>query len=558
MIGSLYNKKTDDTVQSANRVTSRVFHWLAVLAALWFLASTIYGAWLNYSPVPLSDSWEGIVDFYLRSLTDPWAWWHQHYDHRIFFSKIFFWLDMRYFGGRNLLLIPLNIALMLAICWTLYRYALRILGTANPDVRMPLLACLSMTSLAWMQWQNITWEFQSQFYLVYLFPLLCFYAHGRSVEHGGSAGWALASLVLGFCSAFSMANGIFALPILVLLTAITTRSWRRTALVVVVAALAIGLFFFGYEETPGRKFGPSLLVNHPFKVIAYALAYLGNPFYWVFGNIQVAVAAGLGAVLLSLYLLVSPLRRSPFALGLLAYVLFIFCTAGATAFGRSLFNIELAASSRYTTPALSMWSALLILVVARWQLRFKAQTAVRVLFLLVAALLTGQQQRALYFHDPDPISLAPHAKAVLALGLQMGIDDPQAPARLFPFASADEMRRYFGNARQAGVSIFSAASAFPANSVGQPIAGLQATPCPVEQLDARQVDAAHQASQVQGKLGSTGGKHYRYVFFVDSEQKVTGVALLGRTVLDTYSLTAGRKLFDGYVFGEPRVQTYCR
>lgn len=557
MTSSLY-KKMDERMQTGELATSRLLCLLACLAGGFFVAATIYGAWLNYSPVPFSDSWEGIVSFYLRSLEDSAAWWHQHYDHRIFFSKILFWLDMRYFGGHSLLLIPLNVVLMLAIAWTFYRYAGRLIGAYGAEVRLLVLACLTMTSLSWMQRQNITWEFQSQFYLVYLFPLLSFFALARSTE-GRSKLWELASIVLGACAAFSMANGTFALPILALLTGILHHSWRRSVLVGLVALVCIWLFLHGYEETPGRKFGPGLLLDHPFKVAGYALAYLGNPFYWIFGRIEVAIAAGFGAVLLSLYLIASPaLRRSPFAMALLAYVLFIFCTAGVTAFGRSLFNIELAASSRYTTPALSMWSALLILVLARSQLAGGLVPAARMVFLLVMALLTGQQLRALYFDDPNPMFLTPHGKALMALGLQMGVDDPQIPTRIFPFASVDEMRGYFAAARQARVGIFNADSAFPANAIGQPVQGLGAVPCQIESQELRLVDPAHQASLVQGKLGSTDGRHFQQVFFVDEQQRVTGIALLGRSVLNTYSRAAGRKLFDGYVLGFPQAQVYCR
>jgi len=557
VISSLY-KKLDASVNTDNAVISRAYCLLAAFAALFFITATVYGAWLNYSPVPFSDSWEGIVAFYLRSLQDSSVWWHQHYDHRIFFSKILFWLDMRYFGGHSLLLIPLSLLLMLTIGWTFYRFAVHLLVSRGTEVRVLVLACLTMLSLSWIQRQNITWEFQSQFYLVYLLPLLSFFALARSTVNG-SMGWALASITLGVCAAFSMANGIFALPILAVLSGIVYRSWWRAALVGLVALLCIWLFFHGYQETPGRKYGPGLLLTHPFKVIGYALAYLGNPFYWIFGRIEVAIAAGAGAVLLSLYLLAcAPLRRSPFALALLAYVLFIFCTAGATAFGRSLFDIQLAASSRYTTPALSLWSALLLLSLARWQVRLSLEPAARLLFVLLVVLLSAQQLRALYFDDPDPMSLNPHSKALLALGLQMDINDPQIPARMFPFASPDEMRGYFAMAREAKVSIFSPDSMFPANTIGQSVEDIGAVPCEIASLSGRIVDAPKQASLVQGQLGSTDGKRFHQVFFVDEQQRVTGVALLGRSTLNSYSRSAGRKQFDGYVLGAAQAQAFCR
>lgn len=550
----------EEAIPTAERIFSPASAQLALaaFATLFFSLALLYGVWLNYSPIPLSDSWSGIVGFYLDALDDPWAWWRQHYDHRILVSKAFFWLDMHYFGGSNAPLITLNLLLMLAICATFQAYARQLFGVIERETHLLLLASLALLALSWMQRQNITWEFQNQFYWVYLLPLLAFFALARSVTSANQVAWQVTGLLLGVASAFSMANGIFALPLLALLNAGLFRSWRRASWPMVLALVCIGLFFLGYEHTPGREQGTLFLRQHPLSVLTYVLAYLGNPFYWIFGQIEAAVAAGLLFVALVLLLLRSvDLRRSPFALALLAYVFFIVCTAGVTAIGRAYYNLELAASSRYTTPALSAWSALLLLVLARGSQHFPLPARVRAAFLALFLLLSGQQLHAFYFDDPSLLFLTPHTKEFLAIGLKLGVHDSQAMLRLSPFSPPGEVPMIIDRARAARISIFAENSAEPTAKVGRPVAELNLVACSVEQMQLALVDPNMAASTVQGRLPDAAKQHWRYVYFVDARQRVNGVAVVGRVVFNSLSQERGRELFDGYVLGTPVQEVYC-
>lgn len=551
--------------EEANPTAERIFSpasvllALAAFATLFFILALLYGVWLNYSPVPLSDSWSGIVGFYLDALDDPWAWWRQHYDHRILVSKVFFWLDMHYLGGSNAPLIALNLLLMLGICATFQAYARQLFGVIGRETRLLLLASLALLALSWMQRQNITWEFQNQFYWVYLLPLLAFFALARSVTSANEAAWQVSGLLLGVASAFSMANGVFALPLLALLNARLFRSWRRALWPMTLALACIGLFFLGYDHTPGREQGTLFVRQHPLTVLTYTLAYLGNPFYWIFGRIEAAVAAGLLFVAVALFLLRSAdLRRSPFALALFAYLFFIACTAGVTAVGRAYYNLELAASSRYTTPALSAWSALLLLVLARGSRHFSLPARVRALFLALLLLLSGQQLHAFYFDDPSPLFLTPHAKEMLSIGLKLGVHDPQAMLRLSPFSPLGEVPAIIDRARAARVSIFAENIAEPTARVGRPAAELGLVACRVEQMQLALVDPGMVASTVQGRLPDAAKHHWRHVYFVDAQQRVNGVAVVGRVAFNSLSQERGRELFDGYVLGTPAEEAFCQ
>jgi len=547
------------TAANARRETnaSVLYLVLAALSILFFAAAVLFGAWLNYSPVPLSDSWEGIVGFYLNTLGDSGAWWQQHNEHRILLSKVFFWLDMRYLGGSNAALIGLNVLLLLAIGLVFQAFGRHLLALRESETRMLLLATLLMLSLSWIQRQNITWEFQNQFFWVYLLPLLACLAMARSGQ--ARAGWLVLSLVFGAGSAFSMANGIFVLPILTVLSVVVFRSWQKVLPTALVTAACLALFFLGYERTPGSAQAMMFLREYPLTVVAYAFAYLGNPFFWIFGRIEAAILGGVLAVGLVTWLLCSPrLRQSPFAWALFAYLAYIVCTAVVTAVGRAHYGLELAASSRYTTPALSLWSALLLLVLARLDGVFSMHSRVRVAFLAVLALLGMQQVRAFYFDDTGILFMTPYGKEIVAIGLQMGVDDPQAILRLSPFAPPGVMPQIIERARSLRVSIFADDPSLPASRVGRPAAELGLPACSVEQLHLTLVDAPRSASTVEGTVPGAAKKGWRHVYFADAQRKVSGVARIGRVVFNQLSQERGREKFDGYVLGTPSGEAYCQ
>lgn len=530
---------------------------VAALSTLFFIVAVLYGTWLNYSPVPLSDSWEGVVGFYLNAIDNPGVWWQQHNEHRILISKLFFWLDMRYLGGSNVALIALNVLLMLAICATFQAFGRRLLAQQCAETRLLLLATLLMLGLSWIQRQNITWEFQNQFYWVYLLPLLASFAMARALEAG--VGWLALSLACGAASAFSMVNGVFVLPILAILAIILFRSWRRVLPVALVAVACLGIFLLGYERTPGSAQGMVFLREHPLTVVAYIFAYLGNPFFWIFGRIEAAIAGGILAVALVAWLLSSgKLRRSPYAWALFAYLAYIACTAVVTAFGRAHYSLELAASSRYTTPALSLWSALLLLVLARLDGHFSLRGLVRSAFLAVLALLGGQQLHAFYFDDTGILFMTPYGKEVVAIGLQMGVHDPQALLRLSPFAPPGVVPQIVERARLARVSIFVDDPLSPAAQVGRPVADLALSACSVEQLRQTLVDPARSASTVEGIVPGAGEMGWRHVYFVDDQSKVSGVGRIGRVVFNQLSQKRGRDKFDGYLLGNSTGEVYCQ
>lgn len=519
----------------------RRWQGLAWVLIFVFVSSAVYGQYINYSPVPIADYWNGVLNFYVESTRSPEAWWVQHNEHRILLSKLLFWLDMRYLGGRSLLLVPANTVLLLLTGCLLVAYARKLIG----DSRVVLAALMTMFCMAWMQSQNIVWGFQSQFILVYSLPLFAFYALARS-QCNPESGWIWRSLAtfLAIASAYSMANGLLALPVLVVLYWLMGESIKRTLTVFAVFVASTLVFFIGYESTPGGSAGMDLLLADPWKVLVFFLSYLGSPVYWISGRIEAAAFAGALAVALALFFF---WRRKefvagPYALALLAFIAYVFGAALATSIGRAFFDVSLAASSRYTTPSLLMWAALTILLLSRLQGKV---SFTRWAMLIVAMLLLPSQMKAFTL---DTGMFTPHQKAVAALNLRMLIDEEQAKRQLHPFYTPEE-DRYFLKAREAKVSIFSSDQVYPVDQLGKPLIEAGGQPCSGTIEKDRPTHTPLQASAIYGALDVGGPSDIGYVLFGDADGRVKGIAIAGRDQ-PGYGGDAGERNFDGYLIGD--------
>lgn len=527
------------------------FGWqgLAVMLIAIFVVSTIYGQYINYSPVPIMDYWNGVLSFYVESMQNPEVWWVQHNEHRILLSKLFFWLDMRYFGGLSILLLPINTLLLLLIACVMMAYARNLIPERGVGSRTVLAALLVMFCLAWMQNQNIIWGFQSQFILVYLLPLCSFYTLARAQSSSERAWrWRGLAIGLGVASAYSMANGLLALPLLAVLCWFMERSLKRVLIVSIVCVLSTLVFFIGYESTVGGSIGLQFLLSDPLKVLIFSLSYIGNPVYWITGNIGAAAYAGACAVILSVFFFWR--RKSfspePYALALLAFVAYVFGTAGITSIGRAFFDITLSASSRYTTPSLLMWVSLVILFLAKF---WGDGRTVQWVMVSVAALFLPSQMKAFTL---DTGMFTPHQKAVAALSLRMYIDEEQAKRQLHPFFTPGEEASLL-RARETKVSIFSADQEYPVDQLGMRLAQAGGQPCRGKVDKTRPTDTQKPAVAIYGGLDASEPANVGYILFGDSQGLVKGIAIAGRDQ-PGYGGEAGVRNFDGFLLSNDSFQ----
>lgn len=531
----------------AGAISGHLLSFLAISLAIVFVGSSLFATYRSFSPVPFADSWSGMVDFYVKSFDDPAVWWAQHNEHRILLSKLFFWVDMRFFSGSGALLVPVNILLLASIWAMLCVYARRLLADWLPTERVPVYAMLAMPCISWMQSQNILFSFQSMFILAFLLPLLSFYCYARALEAPQHAArWRWLSLALGAACTQCMANGLFVLPVLAVFSGCAERSPRRVLVILAWAGTAAALFLIGYEKSPAGSLGLAVLLVAPWEIVKFALAYVGNPLFSLFQRDLVPIVGGGVAVVLATYMFLtrSVYKSQPFALALFAYLGYVFLAAGMTGTGRLTFGTSFAASSRYLTPALTAWAVLLILLLARSRRGAPWSAAA---LALVAALLLPAQRNTL---DIDVSGRgSPHTKAVGALGLQLDIHDLAEKKNLVLFYGED-FENIFRRARAARVAIFSDRFAYPADQFDRPLAEVDGEPCSGAITFQELVDEARSAHKIAGVIRGRDRKRFRYVLFGDAQGLVKGIALARRDV-DGPTGPAGRAYFDGYFVGAP-------
>lgn len=412
---------------------------LFTLATVFILLAAI-GAIRAYSPVPIGDMWNGYLGFYMNATGgDHSAWWAQHNEHRILLSRIFFWLDLKFFEGRGWFLILVNFLILLAGAFSIFMIWQRSAppGKNRPRLAMGLLLMIWM--LSWIQHDNITWGFQSQFFLAQLLPLLAFHLLDlavRSPRHGQA--FFVISCVCAVLALGSMANGVLALPLLTTMAVIVGRPRREIVALVLLSITGLWLYFHGYAAPGGHGSLSQAFRDDPGGLVAYLLAYLGGPFYYFMGKgkhgVLLAQIAGLlliqGSALLAWHTLKAPRQRSQM-LAMLFFLLYVGGTALATAGGRLIFGVEQGLTSRYMTPALMAWAAFFIAAVNCFRPALspllRGLRAIAVFALLLS--MTRFQLKALESQDQ-----LLYQRSLAALAIELRIPDQEQIAHVFPDA----------------------------------------------------------------------------------------------------------------------------
>lgn len=515
--------------------------WLlfACIAAV-ILASTIAIEALNFSPVPFWDMWEGYIAFNTHlSQGNTSAWFAQHNEHRIILSRLLFWLDMHLFNGSTHFLILCNFLLAALAAGTFIAIARA--GLPDKEAR-PLRFCIYAAIItlcfSWVQHENFNWGFQSQFFAAQSLPLLALFLLWKSQQ----SKWLFSfACLIGVASAGTMANGVLALPCLLLLATILQLSVSRIVTLALLTALTLFAYFHGYHAIPGHGSLSMELRSQPANLLRYVLLYLGSPVFHLGGGPRLAMYAGLLICLSSqgfALLAAKEWRQRPLALCLAIYLGYIGATALGTAGGRLNLGLEQALSSRYTTPALMAWCALLVLFAQRWQglLTRSALAQLAGLFFLLG-FLPAQ------WHAFKAGSTEPQARMLAALALEMGVQDNDTIQHIYP--SYLQVVAFSEKARRLNESIFANdAIKDVGQSIGHPLRTHGTSVCwgSIEHL--AEINGTPEYRRIEGRLFSPDtGLSPRKVWVVDTQGLVVGYALAGWPV-DSRGTNSG---FKGYV-----------
>ncbi len=233
-----------------------------------------------------------------------------------------------------------------------------------------------------------------------------------------------------------MANGVLALPLMVLYGLLLGISWARMAILATLSLICLSVYFAGYVAPPLHGHLSAALRDQPIQLLIYTMGYLGSPSYYLAGKgmfgAVVAVLAGSALTLGSAWLFVRLFRQArsaPVLLALLIFILFIGGTALGTAGGRLIFGVQSAIASRYTTPALMAWLAfVVVLYFSVHHFSHAGGTRRACLALGVISVLTMGYQVCAVKLDGDKL----HGREVAALALAMGVNDREFIGFVFP------------------------------------------------------------------------------------------------------------------------------
>lgn len=342
---------------------------LAVLAALAIAADT--GGWIvrSYSSLPFWDQWDVIVDFAqikagtfrAGDLID------QHGEHRIVFPRLFFYADQLFGRGQDIV----NLAAIGAIQLLHAALLIRLLG----PLRRPGLVAAAAAVLALLtflgQWENLVWGFQVQFVAVYMLATAGYMLLGKAVQARGKArGLAFAGCCACLVMAvFSMANGLAAAGLAVLLALVLRSPRWMTAALAGLTAVVAALYLHNFVPVPDHS-TLAYALAHPVAYLDYVANYVGNiagllahrpPTARLFtllatGPLLLGVA-GLGLAAGALAREARGGFADPVNAVLLAIIAFVLASAALTAMGRLNYGVGQAHASRYLTPGAVFWAA---------------------------------------------------------------------------------------------------------------------------------------------------------------------------------------------------------
>jgi hypothetical protein len=357
-------------LSQAAAVRPRVLRLLNLLAwtlALWTLLTTITAAVVAYSALPYEDEWDTWLSYLRQGYRLDWFF-ALHNDHRIAAPRVLFAIDHLALGGRRWLLVVSSFALQAFLAGILMRLARpgvdgdrnqnRVLGAA-------IVCCLFSAQQA----LNFYWGFQVQFFMVYAAGAAALFAMLRSSAVSGPqrAAWLAASLALACVCSYSMANGLFIWPILLL-----TTVWLRTprpgpVLAGLGTVLLPAIYFHGWHVSKLDAAAPLA------RVVVFALANLGAPAVPLLALLGAGARASIiGTAVMGAALLSGPAvawitlwrRKARFSgeqAVLVHFALFAAAASFAIASGRAHLPFDAAFRSRYLTPPYIFWACLLIL-----------------------------------------------------------------------------------------------------------------------------------------------------------------------------------------------------
>jgi hypothetical protein len=381
---------------------------LAVLVALAIAADTAGWIVRAYSSLPFWDQWDVVADFAKIKAGTYQAGdlIKQHGEHRIVFPRLIFFADQLFGRGQDIV----NLAAIAIIQLLHAALLIRLLG----PLRRPGLVAAAAAVLALLtflgQWENLVWGFQVQFVAVYMLATAAYMLLAKAVQaRDGARSRAFAGCCACLVMAvFSMANGMAAAGLAVLLALVLGAPRWMTAVLAGLTAAVAALYLHNYTPVPDHS-TLAYALAHPGAYLEYVANYVGNiagllahrpptaRFFTVLATGPLLLGiAGLGLAAGALVREARSRFADPANAVLLAIIAFVLASAALTAMGRLNYGVDQAHASRYLTPGAVFWAAQVAYwarAMSAWPARIRAVGAV-LLTVLFALLIWNQARQA--------------------------------------------------------------------------------------------------------------------------------------------------------------------
>jgi hypothetical protein len=380
----------------------------------------------GYVRCPFWDQWWVVAQIADGESPRSLAWlWSQQNEHRILFPRLLVWLDVSVFGARNVSLFLFTFAIQFAH-WLLWGFAIRRWTPTDRGLRWTLAGIFGYCLFCPNQIENFVWAFQCSFLLAFFLATLAFVCALLLDEvraRGRLMAIETAAPLLAMCN---IAAGLLIWPFLIALSYLRKANRRMLSLLLVMAVASFVAYFAGYQRPPYHS---SLWVSlqSPKLLFRYILTFFGTSWWFLLPHLARTIA--LAAICLAFSLFVSRVRGresiGKFELLLFVELAFLLTTASVTALGRITMGIGQASSSRYQTPAMLFWAALVSLLLLWLNERGNVRVLVtaRVLLVLVV-FLSAFGMRPIYSANEARARNLGKACEVVASGrLEPGVTD---------------------------------------------------------------------------------------------------------------------------------------
>ena len=543
---NLIPKKTKAS-NSLNKLIAFIF----IVFFGFMLLSVIWGILINYSPVPYMDDWDAIILSYLRiQMGEYSALWGQHNEHRLIFSKLFFWLDMRLFNGKMIIPLSSNIILSMGLVYCYKLVIGKLFSSENQYYfRIIITAFIGGIIFSWIQYENFSWGINMAFFAGFLFPFISFILLAFSKIKNSTFLLYLA-LFFGIISLGVMSNGLLALPLFVIMAFILKSGKLHVFISLSIAILLAFLYFNNYHFPTYHSSVIESLFHNPLDYFIYFVSYLGSPAYYLSGNTcsYCAPIMGLLVFSISVYFILKIFKPSssqnPILLVLIIFLLYLEGTAFITSGGRLEFGLGQSLSSRYTTTSILIWSTIMILSYYNFQNQRIHQKWIIGLAILLAIFFASFQIKV----STTPIN-NPKQRKIACLALEIGVRDEQNIKSIYPVV--DHVIKIANKARKENLSYFgnkeiSNAQNYLNKSIGNMFSSVTVGKINHTNIVTTDTNFAFVSGWVEYKDQK---KNPKSLFIINNENIIVGYAIIENpTVFSLQNWQSLSKLeFNGYI-----------